>query len=59
MPTHKTNAGGDEVWKYIYTQRTDSSGAIFLVFAGSNTSTKTGTVYIEFRDGVVVNKWRA
>jgi hypothetical protein len=60
-PNSKSTAdkNQDEVWKYTYTERTDSSGAVFLIFAGSNTSEKTGTVYIEFNNGVVVNKWRA
>jgi hypothetical protein len=60
-PNSKSTSDKDkgEVWKYTYTERTDSSGAVFLIFAGSNTSEKTGTVYIEFNNGVVVKKWRA
>jgi outer membrane protein assembly factor BamE (lipoprotein component of BamABCDE complex) len=58
-PNSKTETGKDEVWKYTYTERTDSNGAVLLIFAGSNTTEKSGTVYIEFNNGVVVNKWRA
>jgi outer membrane protein assembly factor BamE (lipoprotein component of BamABCDE complex) len=57
-PTSKTNDGGDEVWKYTYTEHTDTSGAVFLVFGGSSSSEKTNTVFIEFKNGTVINKWR-
>jgi hypothetical protein len=57
-PSNKTNDGGDEVWKYTYTERTDTSGAVFLVFGGSSTTEKTNTVFIEFKNGIVINKWR-
>ena len=58
-PTSKAKTGDDEVWKYIYTETTDSTGTVFLLFAGSTSKENTGAVYIEFRDGVVINKWRA
>jgi outer membrane protein assembly factor BamE (lipoprotein component of BamABCDE complex) len=57
-PTSKSTADGDEIWKYAYTERTDNSGAVFLIFGGSNSQETTGTAYVEFRNGVVVNKWR-
>jgi outer membrane protein assembly factor BamE (lipoprotein component of BamABCDE complex) len=57
-PTSKSVDGNDEVWKYTYTERTDSTGAVFLVFGGASTSEKTYTTFIEFKDGVVTNKWR-
>jgi outer membrane protein assembly factor BamE (lipoprotein component of BamABCDE complex) len=57
-PNTKTKDGDDEVWKYTYTEHTDSSGAVFLIFGGSSSSEKTNTVFIEFKDGVVFNKWR-
>lgn len=57
-PTSKTNDKGDEVWKYTYTEHTDSSGAVFLVFGGRSENDVVNTVFIEFRDGIVVNKWR-
>lgn len=57
-PTSKSNAGGDEVWKYTYTQKTDNSGAVFLIFGGHNSSETTSTAFIEIRDGVVINKWQ-
>ena len=54
----KTKDGDDEVWKYTYTEHTDSSGAVFLIFGGSSSNEKTNTVFIEFKNGVVINKWR-
>ena len=57
-PTSKSSADGDEIWKYTYTERTDSSGAVFLIFGGSNTTETSKTAFVEFRNGVVVNKWR-
>jgi len=54
----KTKDGDDEVWKYTYTEHTESSGAVFLVFAGSTSDETINTVFIEFKDGIVINKWR-
>ncbi len=56
--TAKTKDGDDEVWKYTYTEHTDSSGVVFLIFGGSTSDEKTNIVFIEFKDGVVINKWR-
>ncbi|HUB26143.1 MAG TPA: hypothetical protein VL992_12000 [Tepidisphaeraceae bacterium] len=57
-PTTKTQDGDDEVWKYTYTEHTDSSGAVFLIFGGSSSTETVKTVFIEFKDGVVINKWQ-
>ena len=57
-PSSKAKTGDDEVWKYVYTERTDSTGAVFLLFGGASSKQSTGTVFIEFKDGVVINKWR-
>jgi outer membrane protein assembly factor BamE (lipoprotein component of BamABCDE complex) len=56
-PTSKTRNDNDEVWKYIYTEHTDSSGAIFLIFGGSDSTERSETSFIEFKDGTVINKW--
>jgi outer membrane protein assembly factor BamE (lipoprotein component of BamABCDE complex) len=59
-PTAKTVAGpGDEVWRYDYTERTDSSGYVFLIFGGSNTTETKRQAVVEVKDGVVVRKWRS
>ena len=57
-PTSKTKTDQDEVWKYVYTEHTSNQGAIFLIFSGSDTSDKSETAFIEFKNGVVINKWR-
>jgi len=57
-PTSKTTTDNDQVWKYVYTEHTDSSGAVFLIFGGSSSNERSETSFIEFKDGVVVNKWK-
>ena len=59
-PSDKTvvKENGSEVWKYKYTEHKDSSGAIFLIFGGSSTKEKSGTAFVEIKDGIVTNKWR-
>lgn len=50
---------GTQVWRYIYTERRDSSGAVFLIFGGSNTTQTTHTAFVEFDpNGVVRKAWR-
>ena len=58
-PSVRETADGAEVWKYTYTEEKDSSGAIFLIFAGSDKKERQHVAYVEIRDGVVTKKWRA
>lgn len=58
-PSSRDDADGIEVWKYHYTEEKDSSGAIFLIFAGSNRKEQQHVAYVEIKDGVVIKKWRA
>ena len=51
-------ADGTQIWKYSYTERRDSSGAVFLIFGGSSSSEKTHTAFVEIKDGIVTNAWR-
>jgi outer membrane protein assembly factor BamE (lipoprotein component of BamABCDE complex) len=51
-------ADGTDIWKYSYTERRDSSGAVFLIFGGSSSSEKTHTAFVEIKDGIVRNAWR-
>src|SRR5215204_6127076 len=40
-PSTKQSAeGGTEVWKYSYVEKKSSSGAVFLIFGGSNREEK-------------------
>lgn len=50
---------GTEIWKYSYTERRDSSGAVFLIFGGSSSNETTHTAFVEIKDGVVRKAWRA
>ena len=51
--------GNTEVWKYSYTERKESSGAIFLIFGGSDKKEQQHVAYVEMSNGVVSKKWRA
>jgi outer membrane protein assembly factor BamE (lipoprotein component of BamABCDE complex) len=57
-PNSKTRDGDNEVWKYTYTEHTQSNGTVFLIFAASNSNETVNTAFIEFKDGIVINKWR-
>ena len=46
------------VWKYTYTEKRNSEGAVFLLFGGSSSKETTGHAFVEIKGGVVVNKWR-
>lgn len=50
---------GTHIYKYNYTERTDSSGTVFLLFAGNDVKEKAGTVYIEVKNGIVTRAWRS
>lgn len=58
-PTSKdTLADGTQIWKYTYTERRESSGAVFLIFGGHDEKETNGTAYVEIKNGVVTNAWR-
>jgi outer membrane protein assembly factor BamE (lipoprotein component of BamABCDE complex) len=59
-PTSVTKVEGDatEIWKYSYTERRESNGAVFLLFAGSDVKERPHAAIVEIRDGVVIRKWR-
>lgn len=50
---------GSEVWRWNYTERRASNSTVFLLFAGSDEKEANGSVFVELRDGIVINKWRA
>src|SRR5204863_847582 len=39
---NKVEATDTEIWKYSYTERKDSSGAVFLLFGGHDSKETTG-----------------
>jgi outer membrane protein assembly factor BamE (lipoprotein component of BamABCDE complex) len=49
---------GTEIWKYTYTERRNSDGAVFLIFGGSNSTETNHTAFVEIKDGVVRKAWR-
>ena len=57
-PTSKSSTGDSEVWKYTYTQKTDNSGAVFLIFGGNNANEVDHTAFVQIKDGVVTKAWR-
>jgi outer membrane protein assembly factor BamE (lipoprotein component of BamABCDE complex) len=58
-PTTKEQADDTEVWKYSYTEVKEGSGAIFLIFGGTDKKELQRTAYVEFKDGIVKTKWRS
>ena len=59
-PSSKESAGETtEVWKYSYTEVKEGSGAIFLIFGGSDKKERQRSAYVEFKDGIVKSKWRS
>jgi outer membrane protein assembly factor BamE (lipoprotein component of BamABCDE complex) len=59
-PSSKDTADKNtEIWKYNYSEQKESSGAIFLIFGGSDKKETQHVAYVEMKDGVVTNKWRS
>jgi hypothetical protein len=58
-PTTRSVTDGSEVWTYRYTERKDSSAAVFLIFGGHNSTETVHAAFVEFKDGIVTKKWRA
>jgi outer membrane protein assembly factor BamE (lipoprotein component of BamABCDE complex) len=54
----KVEGGRTEVWKYSYTEEKESSGAVFLLFGGSDRKEQKRIAYVELKDGIVTRKWR-
>ena len=47
-----------ELWKYSYTVHKDSSGTVFLIFAGDDSKESHAAVFVELKDGIVRRTWR-
>ena len=59
-PSSKDTADKNtEIWKYNYSEQKESSGAIFLIFGGSDKKERPCSAYVEFKDGIVTSKWRS
>lgn len=58
-PTTRTEVGEQvEIWKWQYREKRTSSGAVFLLYSGSNKDERNKATYVELRDGVVVKAWQ-
>jgi outer membrane protein assembly factor BamE (lipoprotein component of BamABCDE complex) len=55
--THVDESNTD-VWKYSYTIKKQSSGAVFLLFGASTNKEQPKNAFVEIKDGIVTNKWR-
>ncbi len=49
---------GTEIRKYTYSVRTESSGAVFLIFGAHNANEAEHTAFVQIKDGVVTKAWR-
>jgi outer membrane protein assembly factor BamE (lipoprotein component of BamABCDE complex) len=49
---------GTEIWKYTYSVRKESSGAVFLIFGGSSANEVEHTAIVQIKDGEVTKAWR-
>ena len=56
--SEKSLSDGGKVLKWSYTERHESSGAVFLLFGGHDEKETTHTAYAEVHNGVVTNAWR-
>ena len=54
----KSLSDGGKVMKWSYTERHESSGAVFLLFGGHDEKETTHTAYVEVHNGLVTNAWR-
>ncbi len=58
-PTRVTKVDdGTELWDYAYSEEKTSSGAIFLIFGGSNVKESTHHAFVEFKGGLATRAWR-
>lgn len=58
-PNSETAIGDDgKLLKWSYTERHESSGAVFLIFGGHHENETTHTAYVETHHGVVTSAWR-
>lgn len=48
---------GSILWKYTWTEKRQSSGAVFLLFGGSSSTSRDGKAFIRFDDGIVQDFW--
>jgi outer membrane protein assembly factor BamE (lipoprotein component of BamABCDE complex) len=58
-PSSKTKLiDGTEIWKWSYSERKTSSGAVFLIVDSDSSTEVQRSTYVEFKDGIVVKAWQ-
>lgn len=58
-PTVKTAVdGGNEIWRWRYTEIRESNGGVFLLISSKRTTDTVHNCYVEFGEGKVVRAWR-
>ena len=57
-PTSRVAEGNRETLTWRWTERTQSSGSVFLVFGGSSDTTHAKSLHIAFEDGIASKRWR-
>ena len=59
VPNSETAIEDDgKLLKWSYTERHESSGAVFLIFGGHHENETTHVAYVEIHHGVVTKAWR-
>jgi len=49
---------GGHILKYTYTEKHESSGAVFLIFGGHDEKTVEHNAFFEIKTGIVTKAWR-
>lgn len=58
-PTTKTELeNGTMIWKWRYTEVTESNGGILLLVSSKKSTDSVHNSFVEFEDGTVVRAWR-
>jgi outer membrane protein assembly factor BamE (lipoprotein component of BamABCDE complex) len=53
-----TEDDGTEIWNWKWTKQQRKSGSVFLLASGHKEETTNESLYVQFRDGVALRKWR-
>ena len=58
-PTSDTTMqSGGHILKYTYTEKRETSGAVFLIFGGHDEKTVEHNAFFEIKNGIVTKAWR-
>lgn len=57
-PTNRVGDPANETLTWRWTERSQSSGSVFLIFGGSSNSTHERALHVAFEDGIAARRWR-